>query len=129
MPKVTKRTPAHSKFFAESVRDFTWWPGNSGCENNTARRWRSPTRYDLQDLFYALLRLQFDEVATEERAPDYAERVLARTSYLLDWERTVVVVKHLGQGLRYERPCRAGPVGCCPLRYTTERRYPVVFYL
>ena len=54
--------------------------------------------YDLQDLFYALLRLQFDEVATEERAPDYASGA-RRTSYLLDWERTVVVVKHTRSGL------------------------------
>lgn len=54
--------------------------------------------YDLQDLFYALLRLQFDEVGTEEWTPDYANGA-RRTSYLLDWDRTVVVVKQTRSGL------------------------------
>ena len=48
--------------------------------------------YDLQDLFYALLRLQFDEVGTEDWTPAYTNGA-RRTSYLLDWEKTVVVVK------------------------------------
>ena len=54
--------------------------------------------YDLQDLFYALLRLQFDEVGTEEWSPPYADGA-CRTSYLLDWDRTVVVVKQTRSGL------------------------------
>jgi hypothetical protein len=54
--------------------------------------------YDLQDLFYALLRLQFDEVGTEEWTPAYANGA-HRTSYLLDWDRTVVVVKQTRSGL------------------------------
>ena len=54
--------------------------------------------YDLQDLFYALLRLQFDEVGTEEWTPPYANGT-RRTSYLLDWEKTVVVVKQTRSGL------------------------------
>lgn len=54
--------------------------------------------YDLQDLFYALLRLQFDEVGTDEWAPGYADGA-RRTSYLLDWEKTVVVVKQTRSGL------------------------------
>lgn len=54
--------------------------------------------YDLQDLFYALLRLQFDEVGTEEWAPGYANGA-RRTSYLLDWDRTVVIVKQTRSGL------------------------------
>jgi hypothetical protein len=54
--------------------------------------------YDLQDLFYALLRLQFDEVGTEEWTPAYTNGA-RRTSYLLDWEKTVVVVKHTRSGL------------------------------
>ncbi len=54
--------------------------------------------YDLQDLFYALLRLQFDEVGTEEWTPAYTNGA-ARTSYLLDWEKTVVVVKQTRSGL------------------------------
>ena len=54
--------------------------------------------YDLQDLFYALLRLQFDEVGTEEWAPDYANGG-RRTSYLLDRDRIVVVVKQTRSGI------------------------------
>ena len=54
--------------------------------------------YDLQDLFYALLRLQFDEVGTEEWTPAYTNGA-PRTSYLLDWEKTVVVVKQTRSGL------------------------------
>ncbi len=54
--------------------------------------------YDLQDLFYALLRLQFDEVGTEEWAPSYANGA-RRTSYLLDWGRIVSVVKQTRSGL------------------------------
>lgn len=54
--------------------------------------------YDLQDLFYALLRLQFDEVGTEEWTPAYTNGA-PRTSYLLDWETTVVVVKQTRSGL------------------------------
>ncbi len=53
---------------------------------------------DLQDLFYALLRLQFDEVGTEEWSPSYTNGA-RRTSYLLDWEKTVVVVKQTRSGL------------------------------
>jgi len=54
--------------------------------------------YDLQDLFYALLRLQFDEVGTEEWSPDYANGA-QRTTYLLDWDRTAVIVKQTRSGL------------------------------
>lgn len=54
--------------------------------------------YDLQDLFYALLRLQFDEIGTEEWTPAYTNGA-RRTSYLLDWEKTVVVVKQTRSGL------------------------------
>ncbi len=54
--------------------------------------------YDLQDLFYALLRLQFDEVGTDEWTPAYTNGT-PRTSYLLDWEKTVVVVKQTRSGL------------------------------
>lgn len=54
--------------------------------------------YDLQDLFSALLRLQFDEVGTDEWTPAYTNGA-PRTSYLLDWEKTVVVVKQTRSGL------------------------------
>lgn len=54
--------------------------------------------YDLQDLFNALLRLQFDEVGTEESTPPYANGA-RRTTYLLDWGKTVVVVKQTRSGL------------------------------
>ncbi|GMV48841.1 MAG: hypothetical protein DYH04_16325 [Nitrospira sp. NTP2] len=54
--------------------------------------------YDLQDLFYALLRLQFDEVGTEEWSPPYANGT-QRTTFLLDWGQTAVVVKQTRSGL------------------------------
>ncbi|MBS0178860.1 MAG: hypothetical protein JSR20_08870 [Nitrospira sp.] len=54
--------------------------------------------YDLQDLFYALLRLQFDEVGTDDWSPPYANGT-QRTSYLLDWGKTVVIVKQTRSGL------------------------------
>jgi hypothetical protein len=53
---------------------------------------------DLQDLFYALLRLQFDEVGVEEWTPPYAKGI-RRSCYLLDRERTLVVVKKTRSGL------------------------------
>ncbi|MCC2642596.1 MAG: hypothetical protein K0S45_3009 [Nitrospira sp.] len=53
--------------------------------------------YDLQDLFYALLRLQFDEVGTDEWIPDYANGA-QRTTYFLDWDRTAIVVKQTRPG-------------------------------
>ncbi len=54
--------------------------------------------FDLQDLFYALLRLQFDEVGVEEWSPAYANGT-RRTSYLLDREKTIIVVKKTRSGL------------------------------
>jgi hypothetical protein len=53
---------------------------------------------DLQDLFYALLRLQFDEVEVEEWTPSYANGA-TRSCYLLDRQTTLVVVKKTRSGV------------------------------
>jgi hypothetical protein len=54
--------------------------------------------YDVQDLLYALLRLEFEEVGTEDWRPAYEEGV-TRTSYLLHKDRVVIVVKKTKAGI------------------------------
>jgi len=53
---------------------------------------------DVQDLLHALLRIQFDDIGTEEWTPSYAEGVL-RTTFLLDDNRLAVLVKKTRNGL------------------------------
>ena len=48
--------------------------------------------YDVQDLLYALLRLEFEEVGNEDWCPSYGDGA-TRTSYLLYKERVVIVAK------------------------------------
>ena len=54
--------------------------------------------YDVQDLLYALLRLEFEEVGSEEWRPTYGEGA-ARTSYLLHKDRVVIVAKKTKTGV------------------------------
>jgi hypothetical protein len=54
--------------------------------------------YDVQDLLYALLRLEFDEVGREDWCPAYGDGA-TRTSYLLHKERIVVIAKKTKTGL------------------------------
>jgi hypothetical protein len=54
--------------------------------------------YDVQDLLYALLRLEFEEVGTEDWCPEY-EKGATRTSYLLHKDRVVIVVKKTKAGI------------------------------
>lgn len=54
--------------------------------------------YDVQDLFHALLRLEFEDVRREEWTPSYAGGS-ARVDFLLKAERTVVEVKKTRKGL------------------------------
>jgi hypothetical protein len=54
--------------------------------------------YDVQDLLYALLRLEFDEVGTEDWSPPYEEGA-TRTSYLLHKDRIVIVAKKTKTGV------------------------------
>jgi hypothetical protein len=53
---------------------------------------------DVQDLLHALLRIQFDDIGTEEWTPGYAEGA-ARTTFLLNDNRLAVLVKKTRNGL------------------------------
>lgn len=53
---------------------------------------------DVQDLLHALLRIQFDDIGTEEWTPSYAEGAL-RTTFLLNDNRLAVLVKKTRNGL------------------------------
>ena len=52
----------------------------------------------MQDLLYALLRLEFEEVGNEDWCPDYGDGV-TRTCYLLHKERVVIVAKKTKTGV------------------------------
>ncbi len=54
--------------------------------------------YDAQDLFFALLRLQFDEVGSEDWVPRYSDGA-TRTAFLLNKGSLVAVVKKTRPGL------------------------------
>jgi hypothetical protein len=54
--------------------------------------------YDLQDLLCALLKLEFDEVGTDEWTPPYTGGS-TRTTLLLDRDRIAVVAKKTRSGL------------------------------
>jgi len=53
---------------------------------------------DVQDLLHALLRIQFDDIGTEEWTPSYAEGA-PRTTFLLNDNRLAVLVKKTRNGL------------------------------
>ncbi len=53
---------------------------------------------DVQDLFYALLRVEFDEIGTEEWPPSHSGGHV-RTALLLDNKRIAVIVKKTRAGL------------------------------
>ena len=54
-------------------------------------------QYDAQDLFYALLRYEFDDIGTEEWVPSYAE-FMTQTTFFLEQEQIAIVVKKTKQG-------------------------------
>lgn len=54
--------------------------------------------FDVQDLIHAMLRLHFDDVETDEWAPDYAQGA-PRTTFLLNHGRLAIVVKKTRPGL------------------------------
>ena len=54
--------------------------------------------YDVQDLLHALLKLEFDDVRTEEWTPSYAGKS-ARMDFLLKQEKVVVETKMTRNGL------------------------------
>ncbi len=53
---------------------------------------------DVQDLLHALLRVQFDDIGSDEWTPEYS-REAPRTTFLLDHDRLAVVVKRTRAGL------------------------------
>lgn len=53
---------------------------------------------DVQDLLHALLRIQFDDIDTEEWTPNYAEGA-PRTTFLLNDNQLAVLVKKTRNGL------------------------------
>jgi hypothetical protein len=54
--------------------------------------------FDAQDLLHALLRIQFDDIGTDEWMPSYAEGA-PRTTLLLNDGRLAVIVKKTRPGL------------------------------
>lgn len=54
--------------------------------------------YDVQDLFHALLHLEFDDIRSEEWTPSYAGSA-SRTDFLLKQENIVVEIKKTRKGL------------------------------
>lgn len=54
--------------------------------------------YDLQDLLCALLKVEFDEVATDEWTPPYTEGA-SRTTLLVNRDQIAIVAKKTGPGL------------------------------
>ena len=53
---------------------------------------------DVQDLLHALLRLQFDDISTDEWTPGYTDGA-HRTTFLLNHDRLAIVVKKTRPGL------------------------------
>jgi len=53
---------------------------------------------DVQDLLHALLRLQFDDISTDEWTPGYTSGA-SRTTFLLNQDRLAIVVKKTRSGL------------------------------
>ncbi|MBL8074844.1 MAG: hypothetical protein JNL29_10780 [Nitrospira sp.] len=54
--------------------------------------------YDLQDLLCALLKVEFDEVATDEWTPPYTDGA-SRTTLLVNRDQIAIVAKKTGPGL------------------------------
>lgn len=54
--------------------------------------------YDLQDLLCALLKVEFDEVATDEWTPPYTEGA-SRTTLLVNRDQIAIVAKKTGLGM------------------------------
>ncbi len=54
--------------------------------------------YDVQDLIHALLKLEFNDIRTEEWTPSYAGGS-ARTDFLLKQEKVVIEIKKTRKGL------------------------------
>ncbi len=53
---------------------------------------------DVQDLLHALLRVQFDDIGTDEWTPSYTNGA-PRTTFLLNHDRLAIIVKKTRPGL------------------------------
>ena len=73
--------------------------------------------YDVQDLFYALLRLEFDDIVTEDWMPSYTESA-NRTSFRLKREKIAIVVKKTRPGLGAKEVADQLVIDC--QRYSTH---------
>jgi len=75
--------------------------------------------FDVQDLIHAMLRLQFDDVETDEWTPDYAEGA-PRKTFLLNHGRLAIVVKKTRPGLNTKE--LADQVKTDTARYSVRNR-------
>jgi hypothetical protein len=80
--------------------------------------------YDLQDLLCALLKLEFDEVGTDEWTPPYAGGG-PRTGFLLHGDRVAVIAKKTRPGLTATD--LADQLTADSARYTSRDRCRVLF--
>ncbi len=80
--------------------------------------------YDLQDLFCALLKVEFDEVGTDEWTPPYADNA-PRTAFLLHGDQIAVVVKKTRSGLTTKE--LADQFDTDSARYAARERCTILF--
>jgi len=73
--------------------------------------------YDVQDLFYTLLRLEFDDIVTEDWLPSYTD-CANRTSFLLKQEKIAIIVKKTSPGLGAREVADQLTIDC--QRYSTH---------
>ena len=73
--------------------------------------------YDVQDLFYTLLRLEFDDIVTEDWLPSYTD-CANRTSFLLKQEKIAIIVKKTRPGLGAREVADQLTIDC--QRYSTH---------
>ena len=81
--------------------------------------------YDLQDLLCALLKVEFEEVGTDEWTPPYTGGA-PRTTLLLDRERIAVVAKKTRPGLTTKE--LADQVTADSARHTTRDKCTTLFF-
>lgn len=80
--------------------------------------------YDLQDLLCALLKVEFDEVATDEWTPPYTGGA-ARTTLLVNRDQIAIVAKKTGPGVTTKE--LADQVAADSAYYRTQGRCTTIF--
>ncbi|MEK9140158.1 MAG: hypothetical protein AAB308_03800, partial [Nitrospirota bacterium] len=81
--------------------------------------------YDLQDLLCALLKVEFDEVATDEWTPPYTGGA-ARTTLLVNRDQIAIVAKKTGPGVTTKE--LADQVAADSAYYRTQGRCTTIFF-